>query len=600
MEEAGGERIEPFLMVVLSRRFDAISRQMTNTLLRSARSIVVNTARDFSCSIADASGRLICLAEGLPIHVASSGLVARALVELFDDIRPGDCFLNNSPYYGNTHHADHTMCVPVFFEGEHLFTTMARAHQADCGNTQPTTYMPFAADLYQEGALDFPCVRVQRDYRDVEDVVRMARMRIRVPEQWYGDFLAGIGACRIGEREISELCRKRGVATVKAFLDEWQEYGRRRMVEAIRELPAGTWRNETRLDPFPLVAAEGIGIRVTMTIDPEEGFITLDFTESDDAVPGGLNMSEATVRAAGITGVLNNLDPTLPQNDGALSRIRFLTRENCVVGPVRHPACASMATTTVADRVINVVQSCFAKLGGKIGMAEGALGMPASCSVISGVDPRRGGAPYINQLTVGGLGGPAVHGHDGWLTYGIPVTGGVLHGDSLEVDEQRFPILYECHELIPDSGGAGEWRGAPGVECRIRQRLAPGTWIYPSDGHFNPAKGVARGLPGRRSDVWKYSLEDPARRDLPKVSQEVLEPGEVLVSESCGGGGYGDPLDRDPEKVRWDVREGFVSLTSARDVYGVVIDTGPELYAVDREATASLRDSLRRTGGGSR
>jgi N-methylhydantoinase B len=434
----------------------------------------------------------------------------------------------------------------------------------------------------------------------VEDVVRMARMRIRVPEQWYGDFLAGVGACRIGEREIAELCQKHGVETIKAFLDEWQEYGRKRMVEAIRALPGGTWRNETRLDPFPLVAEEGIRIALEMTIDPGEGFITLDFTDSDDTVPGGLNMSEATVLAAGITGVLNNLDPTLPQNEGAFSRIRFVTRENCVVGPVQHPACASMATTTVADRVINVVQSCFAQLGDGIGMAEGALGMPASCSVISGVDPRRGGAPYINQLTVGGLGGPGVHGHDGWMTYGIPVTGGVLHGDSLEVDEQRFPILYECHELIPDSGGPGRWRGAPGVECRIRQRLAPGTWIYPSDGHHNPAKGVAGGLPGRRSDVWKYGPEDPTRQDLAKVSQEVLQPGEVLVSESCGGGGYGDPLDRDPEKVRWDVREGFVSLESARDVYGVVLDSGPETYAVDRDATTRLRASLRSRDGEAR
>jgi N-methylhydantoinase B len=597
MAEEGSGRIEPFLMVLLSRRFEAISRQMTNTLLRSARSIVVNTARDFSCSISDASGRLVCLAEGLPIHVASSGLVAKVMSELFEDIRPGDCFLNNSPYYGNTHHADHTMCVPVFFEGEHLFTAMARAHQADCGNSEPTTYMPFARDLYQEGALDFPCVRVQRDYQDVKDVVRMARMRIRVPDQWYGDFLAAVGACRIGEREIAELCRKHGAEIIKAFSNEWQEYGRKRMIEAIRALPKGTWLNENRLDPFPLVADEGIRIRLRMTIDPDEGVITLDFTESDDAVPGGLNMSEATVLAAGITGVLNNLDPTLPQNDGAFSRIRFVTRENCVVGPAEHPTCASMATTTVADRVINVVQSCFAQLGGKTGMAEGALGMPAACSVISGTDPRRGGAPYINQLTVGGLGGPALHGHDGWLTYGIPVTGGVLHGDSVEMDEQRFPILFECHELIPDSGGAGQWRGAPGVECRIRQRLAPGVWIYPSDGHFNPAKGVAGGRPGRRSDVWKYSLTDPRRQDLPKVSQECLQPGEILVSESCGGGGYGDPLDRDPEKVRWDVREGFVSLEEARNVYGVIVDTGTELHAVDREGTKRLRAELRERRG---
>jgi len=591
------QKIEPFLMVILAKRFEAITKQMTNTLLRSARSIVVNTARDFSCSIADAQGRLICLSEGLPIHTASSGLVARALTGLFNDIQPGDCFLNNSPYYGNTHHADHTMCVPVFYRGEHIFTTMARAHQADCGNSQPTTYMPLSTDLYEEGALDFPCVRVQRNYRDIEDVVRMAKVRIRVPEQWYGDYLAEIGACRIGEREIAKLCDKYGIDIIRTFCEEWQDYGKRRMIEEIRKLPGGTWQNKTKLDPFPFVSAEGITIKLKMAIDPEEGFITLDFTESDDVVPGGLNMSEATTLAAGITGVMNNLDHTLPQNEGAFSRIRFTLRENCVVGIAKHPVCASMATTTVADRAINVVQSCFAKLGTNIGMADGSLGMPAASSVISGIDRRNGGAPYVNQLIIGGLGGPAVYGHDGWLTYGIPVTGGVLHGNSIEVTEQRFPILFEKHELIPDSGGAGQWRGAPGVDCRIRQRFDPGVWIYPSDGHHNPAQGVAGGHPGRPSDVGKYPPDRKERIDLPKVSQEILQPDEVLLSESCGGGGYGNPLDRDPEKVRWDVREGFVSPEQAREVYGVALDTEPEQFLVNYPATEELRAKLRGAGG---
>ncbi len=484
----GTIQIEPFMMAVLSKRFEAITRKMRNTLLRSGRSMVINTAKDFSNSIVDANSRLICVEEGLPIHVLGSGLVVKAMTDLFDDIRPGDCFLNNSPYFGNSHHADYTFCVPVFADGEYILTTVARAHQADCGNTLPTTYMPFAKDLYEEGALDFPCVRVQRDYRDVKDVVRMAKVRIRVPEQWYGDFLAGVGACRVGEAEIVELCRKYGVETIKVFVNEWIEYGKRRMIEAISQLPEGVWYNEGLHDPFPLVAPEGIAIRLKMIVDPADGYITLDFSESDPCVPGGLNMSEATVRAAGAAGVLNNLDPTIPHNDGAFGRIRFVMSENSVVGSAKHPICASMATTNVADRVVNTVQSCFAQLGEEMGMAEGGLGMPAASSVISGVDWRRGNAPYINQLIIGAYGGPAVHGHDGWVTYGIPVTGGVLHGDSVEIDEQRFPILFSKHELIPDSGGAGKWRGAPGVDCRMRPRHDPGMWIYPSDGHYNPRK----------------------------------------------------------------------------------------------------------------
>jgi N-methylhydantoinase B len=330
-----------------------------------------------------------------------------------------------------------------------------------------------------------------------------------------------------------------------------------------------------------------------MNIDPDEGYITLDFTDNIDCVQGGMNMDEATVSACAISGVLNNLDPTLPHNGGAFSRIKLKLREGCVVGHPKHPVSASMATTNVADRLLNMVQSCFAKLGKDMGMADGSLGMPASASVVSGTDWRRGNAPYIRQAILGVTGGPAVYGHDGWITYGIPVTGGVIHLDSIEIDEVALPILFERHELITDSSGPGRWRGAAGTECRMRPRHDPGMWAYASDGHFNPPKGASGGQPGRESDVWKYDVTKKERVNLPHFSFETIQPNEMLVSESCGGGGFGDALERDHERVRWDVREGYVSLERARDVYGVVLDTGPELYAVNYEATDKLRKELK-------
>ena len=122
-----------------------------------------------------------------------------------DDLAEGDAFIHNDPYLGNTHTADITILVPVFVDGEHVFTACAKAHQADCGNADPSTYMPYARDLYEEGGLNFPCVRIQRDYADIDDIVRMCRRRIRVPDMWYGDYLASVGAARIGERRIREL-----------------------------------------------------------------------------------------------------------------------------------------------------------------------------------------------------------------------------------------------------------------------------------------------------------------------------------------------------------------------------------------------------------
>ena len=381
-----------------------------------------------------------------------------------------------------------------------------------------------------------------------------------------------------------------------AFEEQWQEYGKRRMTDAIKTLPAGTWEHETRHDPLPFVAPDGIPIRVKMTVDPVEAYITLDFTGNIDSLPCGMNMSESTVMACGVAGVLNNLDPTLPHNWGAFSRIIVKMREGSVVGKTKHPGCASMATTNVADRVINVVQSCFAKLGKEKGMADGALGMPAAAASVFGVDWRKDNAVYVRQLIMGASGGPGHYGYDGWLGYGMPVVAGVVHLDSAEVDELALPILVDKHEFITDSGGPGQWRGAPGIECRQRPRHDPGSWGFISDGHYNVAQGVNGGQSGRPSDVWKYDINkgEKEKIDLPKVSLETLQPSEMLVSESCGGGGFGDPLDRDPEKVKYDVRAEFVSARCARDVYGVVVDTSREQYTVDYPATKALRAELRK------
>src|SRR5438132_25319 len=199
---------DPILLAVLANRFDGIVREMTNTLLRTGRSAVLNTCRDFSCSIVTAQNELVAAAEGLPIHIIGSELLTEAMQRIHSDIKEGDAFLHNDPYDGNTHHADYSILVPVFWEGEHVFTAVAKAHQADCGNSRPTTYATYAHDIYEEGALNFPCVRIQEHYANNHDLIRMCLKRIRVPDQWYGDYLATLGAARVGEASLKGLIRK--------------------------------------------------------------------------------------------------------------------------------------------------------------------------------------------------------------------------------------------------------------------------------------------------------------------------------------------------------------------------------------------------------
>src|SRR5215472_4982875 len=179
-------------MAILINRIEGIARKMTNTLYRTGRSGVLNRARDFSCCIVTSDCVLLATADSLPIHVlVGPNLMAGAVKQFHPVLKRGDAFLHNSPYHGNSHAADHTILVPVIDdEGVHRFTVLTKAHQADCGNALPTTYMGAAVDVYAEGALIFPATKVQQDYQDIEDIVRICELRIRVPSQWKGDFLA--------------------------------------------------------------------------------------------------------------------------------------------------------------------------------------------------------------------------------------------------------------------------------------------------------------------------------------------------------------------------------------------------------------------------
>jgi len=397
---SGSGQMDPILMAVLANRMDAIVREMVNTLLKTARSSVLAVARDFSCSLVTADNRLLTPGEGAPVHIFGSSLQTQSMCDLHPDLTEGDAFLDNDPYTGNTHAADHMYMVPVFVDGEHLFTTCAKAHQADCGNSIPSTYHATARDVYEEGALIFPCVRVQQDYRDVDDIIRMCRRRIRVPEQWYGDYLASIGSARIGERRLIELVQRYGKDTIKQFIDEWFAYSERRMIEAIRKLPKGKLTSTSRYDPLPPVIPDGLPITVEVSIDPDAARIEVDLTHNDDNKEFGLNESQACAMSNAMCGVFNCIESDIPHNAGSFSRVEVKLREGCVTGIPQFPHSCSMATTNIGDRIVNAVQTAFAEIGEGHGVAEGAMGMGASAGVISGKDWRRGGSPYINQELV--------------------------------------------------------------------------------------------------------------------------------------------------------------------------------------------------------
>lgn len=556
-------------LAVLNNRLQGVARAMQNTLARTGRSGVLNTARDFSCCILTADCELLATAESLPIHVMSGpDLMAARIKELHPDLRRGDAFLHNSPYHGNSHAADHCLLAPVVDDrGVHRFTVLGKAHQADCGNALPTTYHAAARDIYEEGALIFDAVRVQRDYEAIDDVMRMCRLRIRVPEQWWGDYLALLGAVRIGERRLLELGAEVGWETLAEYSWEWFDYSEQRMHSALARLPAGRVVAEGAHDPFPGVP-DGIPVKVTVEIDPDAGAVEIDLRDNPDCQPCGLNLTEATARTAAMIGVFNSIDHTVPPNAGSFRRLRIHLRENCCVGIPRHPASCSVATTNLADRITNAIQRGIAELAEGAGMAECGPPIPASVAVLSGVDPRTG-SPFVNQIFLALSGGAAAPSEDAWLTIGHVGNAGFVLRDSVEIDELHHPIRIVEQRLLIDTEGPGRFRGASSLLAEYGP--IDGTTLtvmYASDGTINPARGARGGGDGARSRQLKR-LRDGTLEEAPATGAVVLEPGETIVSMSSGGGGYGPPRERDPDRVRRDVAEGWVSAERAREVYGV-------------------------------
>jgi N-methylhydantoinase B len=580
---------DPITLAVIANRLDSIVREMENTLLRSGRSAILNVARDFSCALITGDNRLLASAEGLPVHVIGMEYLAEAVTQLHPHLTEGDAFLHNDPYLGNTHPADHVILVPVFWEGRHLFTTAAKAHQADCGNAQPTTYMPYARDVYEEGSLIFPAVQVQRDFRDIDDVIRMCRSRIRVADQWYGDYLAMVGAARIGEARLKELCARYGADTLTEFVEEWFDYSERRVAHVISKMPAGTIVGEGMHDPFG-PAPDGIPIRVSITIDPEAGMIEADLTDNIDCLPAGVNESRTCSLNNCMTGIFISIDPDIPHNAGTFRRLKVKLRENCVVGIPRFPHSCSVATTNVGERLVVTTQRTIADAWDGYGLAEGACGIGPAFAVVSGTDWRKDDGAYVNQKFLGSQGGPGGPEHDGWITYGNSVTNGLMFRDSVEIDEQKYPIRVREIRVRADSEGAGRRRGAPGTRVTFGPKHDRMTAAYVTDGYHHPPRGTQGGGTAAASVAFKVSASGEEAQ-LEPIAQVVLEPGELLGHLLSGGGGYGDPRRREPERVREDVLARFVSRERARDVYRVVFtgDALDDSLAVDEAETARLR-----------
>jgi N-methylhydantoinase B len=585
-------RFDPVALAVVTSRVQGIVRRMTNTLFRTARSSVLNTARDFSCCVVTREHELLAAAESLPIHVMSGpDLVSASLARLHPEMRAGDAYLHNSPYHGNSHAGDHCILVPIVdADGEHQMTAVVKAHVSDIGNSEPTTLWANARDVYNEGALIFPGVKIQSGYEDVLDIVEMCRVRLRVPEVWYADYIGMVGAARIGEQELLTLGEDLGWDALHDYTAAWFDYSEEMMASAIREMPPGASTARNQHDPLPDVGIDdGVPVTVCVTVDPTAARIEVDLRGNPDCLPCGINLTEATSRTAAMIGVFNSLPVAVPTNAGSFRRLDIRIRENCVAGIPRHPASCSTATTGIADRVANATQRAIAELCDGFGMAETGT-LSAAVADISGRDPRHGDSPFVNLMILGLTGGAGHARADGWLVSGEVGDGGLMMRDSTEVDELLYPILVWADRIVADSGGPGRFRGAPACYVEYGPADTKIMSMWSTDGYVHPAIGARGGYPGVPARQF-LRRPDGAVEPLPGWGELSLSPGETVYTISTSGAGYGPPWERELQAVLADVRDGWVTPEQAQSAYGVVLDATGKL---DAPATEARRSELAR------
>lgn len=570
--------LDPVTLAILKGRLEQIADEMDATLFRSAFNPIIAEAHDASHGIYDATTgeTLVQGKSGLPIFVGVMAFAVKAVIDKAarqGGIHEGDVWIFNDPYDGGTHLSDFRLVKSVFRDGN-LFCFLASVgHWHDVGGNVPGNYNPAATECFQEGML-IPPVKLYDRGEFRQDVVDILSANSRLPLSLYGDLNGQINALELGERRMHALIDDYGEETVASALVELKARAAEMMRAQIAGLPAGTVSAEDFLDNDGIVD-EPLKIALDLTIEGDR--MVMDFTRSSPACAGPVNISRSTTIAACYV-ALKHIFGDVPANAGVLEPVEFRIAESSLLSVVA-PKPVGGYTETIL-RLIDVVFQAVAKIapGPAMACAYGTI------NALSLAGHRSNGQRWVMFSFFGG--GHGAHGAGDGLNHGnAPISTATI--PPLEILEAAYPVCFTQWALRPDSGGAGRYRGGLGAvyEIELLEREAD-VFLFGERGKFAPP-GVAGGAAAARNRFRYEQAEGECQP--PMVSKMVgihLRRGQKLRLETPGGGGYGDPLERDPDLVVRDVRRGFVSPERAASDYGVSVSDG----RIDPGETARLRN----------
>jgi N-methylhydantoinase B len=552
----------------------AIADEMCVALARSSYSTNIKTRLDLSCAILDRDGRVVGQSAAQPCHISAMNIIVRRAVLGYgvEKLAPGDQLAVNDPYQGAAHLNDVVVIAPIFFDGEIHGYAANLAHHVDVGGGAPGSLGAFR-EIYQEGLI-FPVVKIAEGGA-LGDVFKMAMANIRSKKETAGDFRAQVAANNLGARRMCELLERRGARKVWQFTEELLAYTEARTRAELLKLPDGVFEAEDFMDDDGITDEP---IRLHAKVAIEKGRVTFDLGGSDQQRPSPMNATYTQSHAACVYVLRCLMDGDVPMNDGFFRLVEVVAPPGSVTN-AQAPV-GVVGGWEVSLRLCDILFKALAPgLPGRV---------PAGCKAMvchasfGGIDPRNGEYYCFLETVAGGHGGRL--GKDGLDA--VQTHHQNTQNAPVEEVEVCYPVLTLQYGLVSDSEGPGTFRGGLGVRRDYAFRDHEPVFTVLADRRKFPPRGLFGGKDGQTA---RYTLIKPTgeRCDLPSKTTLTVPSGGVVRYETCGGGGYGSPYERDPERVLDDVIDGKVSVMRAEREYGVVVD--PVSLTVDGAATSRRR-----------
>jgi N-methylhydantoinase B len=574
------KKVDPITLAVVRNNLISVANGMQETAFRCAVTTFLYEIMDCSFSLLDDKAGVIAQAHGMLLFLGSLGPAVKNCVDIMgkENLSPGDVVVAAHPDITGAHTSDALVFSPIFYEKKLFGFAATKTHWLDLGAKDP--FPTDSRHAFEEG-LRIPPLKIYRKGQFNQDIWDIIKSNSRAPDMVWGDMQAQVAGCHFAEKGVSELLERYGEETVRACIEEMYDYSERMIRQAIEKIPDGTYEAEDYMDNNGIDLNTPVKVKATITVKGSD--LTIDLTGSAPEQAGPVNGLLISTLAAARVSVKAITIPELPGNEGFNRPITVIAPEGSIFNST--PGKPSFLHSWVAQTIMDLVNKALHKvIPDKVPALSGA---DVVCEGFAGMDPETG--QFWGTLTpvVIGQGGDAISDGESYL---YPLSAGACRNTPAEVLESTYPLMVDATELITDSGGAGRHRGGVGSKTTFRL-TRPGIFYATIEKGKTPHWGIFGGKEGLRNYALvhsKYAGDFEVLKN-PAVPLDANDSVDVVAG---GGGGYGDPLERDPAAVREDVLEGYVSPDRAKSDYCVVFVPGT--FDIDVEATRNLRTSVRK------